>query len=164
MDFVLIFIVPKGSSGTPRNLGCPLRWVVEEGVGDRGSHLVDPHKLKPPVHVFQGGWACVWSPWREPRLSWARVGGWVLEPKAKFHSILNYIKFICAVMMSITHESSKKMLIVVLAIFGQACFGRLPRCAQHRVLPAGCVASPLPGTDMLSAVKSPFSNFLIFKY
>ena len=88
----------------------------------------------------------------EHRLSRAGVGGWAVKPNAEFVSILNYIKFIYGVMMSVTHESSKKMVIVVLAVFGQACFGRLLWCDQHRVLPAGCVVSPLPGTDMLSAV------------
>lgn len=76
----------------------------------------------------------------------------MLKLSAKFLSILNYIKFIYGMMMNVMHESSKKMLIVVLAIFRQACFGRLLRCDQHSVLPAGCLVSPLPGTDMLSAV------------
>jgi len=76
----------------------------------------------------------------------------VLKPNAKFLSVLNYIKLTYGRMMNVTHESSKKMLIVVLAIFGQACFGHLLWCDQQGVLPAGCLVSPVPGTDVLSAV------------
>lgn len=78
------------------------------------------------------------------------VGGWTLKPNAKFLSVLNYIKLIYGMMMNVMYKSTKKMLMMVLAISG--CFGCLLRCDQHRVLPVGCTVSPLSGTDMISAV------------
>lgn len=79
-------------------------------------------------------------------------------------SILIFIKFIYGVMMNVTHEPSRKVVMVVLALFGHAGFGHLLRCAQQRALPAGCDVSPLPGTAGPSAVPRVPSAIFWFRY
>lgn len=156
---------PRGSLGTPQKSWKPFA-MGSRGKG-RGLGTVAWLPLASWTHrcVFSvvNRHVRKWSPWRTHCLSRARVGGLMLKLNAKFLSILNYINFInfiYGMMMNVMHECSKKMLIVVLAIFGRACFGHLLRCDQHRVLPAGCLVSPLPGTDMLSAVlKDPLVIF-----